>query len=251
MTKQTKNPIQFLDRVDGPRLAYRHRSGKGVGPTLVFLPGYASDMMGGKAVALDQWAAQTGRAMLRLDYAGCGESEGVFEDGTLISWLDDARAVIDAVAPGPLLLVGSSMGGWIALLLACDLGHRVQALVGLAAAPDFTQWGFTDAQKQVLQAEGRVLEDNPYGPEPTVTTRAFWESGQECLLLGDRIAIECPVRLLQGQADSDVPWHTALALAQQLRSADVQAILVKDGDHRLSRPQDIALLIGTVARLLE
>jgi len=240
----------YLDRPGAPRLAYRHRAG--AGPTIVFLPGYMSDMLGGKAAALDGWAAREGRAMLRLDYAGCGESDGAFVDGTLASWRDDARAVIDAVVPdGPLLLVGSSMGGWLALLLARDLGARVAGLVGIAAAPDFTDWGFDEAQKAAMRRDGRIEEPTPYGDQPYVTTLDFWESGQALRLLEDEIGFGGPVRLLQGQADPDVPWHIALRIAERLRSADVQAILVKDGDHRLSRPQDIALLIATVAGLTE
>jgi len=249
MNDTTSAPA-YLDRGDGPRLAYRHRAG--AGPAIVFLPGYMSDMLGGKAQALDDWAARTGRAMLRLDYAGCGESAGAFDEGTLASWRDDARAVIDAVVPeGPLLLVGSSMGGWLALLLARDLGARVTGLVGLAAAPDFTQWGFDEAQKAALRRDGRIEEPSPYGDAPYVTTLAFWESGQALLLLDGPIGISCPVRLIQGQADPDVPWRTALRIADGLRSADVQTILIKDGDHRLSRPQDIALLIATLAALTE
>ncbi|MCW2411194.1 MULTISPECIES: alpha/beta fold hydrolase [unclassified Sphingobium] len=246
----TSAPPAFLPNAAGLRLAYRHRPG--TGPTIVFLPGYMSDMMGSKALALDDWAAAQGRAMLRLDYAGCGESEGRFEDGTLASWRDDARAVIEHCIPtGPIILVGSSMGGWLALLLARDLGARVAGLVGIAAAPDFTDWGFGDAQKATLQREGKLVEPTPYGDQPYVTTRAFWESGEALRLLDGEIAIECPIRLLQGQADADVPWQIAVRIAQQVRSADVQTLLVKDGDHRLSRPQDIALLIATVARLVE
>jgi pimeloyl-ACP methyl ester carboxylesterase len=250
MTDHADTPAAFLTRPDGLRLAYRFRPG--AGPALVFLPGYMSDMQGSKAIALDAWAAAQGRAMLRLDYAGCGESDGAFEDGTLASWRDDARCIIDAVLPeGPLLLIGSSMGGWLALLLAQALGTRVAGLIGIAAAPDFTDWGFDSAQKATLQREGRLLEPTPYGDQPIVTTRAFWESGEALRLLDGPIAIDGPVRLLQGQADADVPWQIALRIADQLRSADVQTILVKDGDHRLSRPQDIALLIATVARLTE
>ena len=160
--------------------------------------------------------------------------------------------MIEACAPvGPIILVGSSMGGWLALLLARDLGPRVAGLVGIAAAPDFTHWGFDDAQKAIIQREGRLIEPTPYGDQPYVTTRAFWESGEALRLLESEIAIDCPVRLLQGQADPDVPWQTALRTAERLRSADVQTLLVKDGDHRLSRPQDIALLIATVAHLVE
>ncbi|HEX7852907.1 MAG TPA: alpha/beta hydrolase [Sphingobium sp.] len=234
-------------RPDGLRLAYRYRDG--TGPVIVFLPGYMSDMEGSKAIALDQWAATTGQAMLRLDYAGCGASEGRFTDGTLESWRDDARLLIDRFAPGEVVLVGSSMGGWIALLLARDLGSRVKALIGIAAAPDFTEWGFSDEQKAVIQSEGQLVEPTEYGDNPYVTTLAFWESGQAHLLLDRPLDIQCPIRLLQGQRDPDVPWPTALAIADKAGSADIQTIFVKDGDHRLSRPQDIALLLGTVAAL--
>jgi pimeloyl-ACP methyl ester carboxylesterase len=243
-------PPAFLDRVGAPRLAYRFR--EGAGPVTVFLPGYMSDMLGGKAQALDDWAARAGRAFLRLDYAGCGESEGAFEAGTLASWRDDAADVIAAVAPErPILLVGSSMGGWIALLLGEALGGRLFGLVGIAAAPDFTEWGFNTDRRAILVHHGRLVVPNPYGDRPSVTTRAFWESGQALRMTEREIAIAAPVRLLQGQADPDVPWQLALRIAQQLRSADVQTLLVKDGDHRLSRQQDIALLVATVASLSE
>lgn len=239
----------FLARPDGLRLAYRFTPG--ASPTIVFLPGYMSDMEGSKAVALDGWARGQGRAMLRLDYAGNGASEGRFEDGTLASWRDDALLLIDSLTAGPLVLVGSSMGGWLALLIALARRERVAGLVGIAAAPDFTDWGFTDADKALLMTEGRIVEPTPYGDAPYVTTRAFWESGQALRLLDEPIAIDCPVRLLQGQADPDVPWQTALRIAERLRSSDVQTLLIKDGDHRLSRDGDIALLIRTVASLLD
>jgi len=242
-------PLALFARPDGVRLAHRHRAG--AGPTIVFLPGYMSDMEGGKAVAVDAWAEKTGRAMLRLDYAGNGASEGRFEDGTLASWRDDALLLIDALTQGPLLLVGSSMGGWLALLIALARSDRVAGLVGIAAAPDFTEWGFSDSDKALLATEGRLLEPTPYGDDPLVTTLAFWQSGQSLRLLGAEIAIDCPVRLLQGQEDRDVPWQTALRLAQRLRSYDVQTLLVKDGDHRLSRDGDIALLIRTIGSLLD
>jgi pimeloyl-ACP methyl ester carboxylesterase len=227
-------------------LAVRRRDGRG--PTIVFLPGYASDMAGSKAVALDDWAARTGRALVRFDYSGCGESTGAFEYFTLEDWRDDALSVI-AATEGPVVLVGSSMGGWIMLLAALARPDRIAALVGIAAAPDFTQWGFDDAQKTALASDGRIAEASVYGP-PLVTTRDFWESGQRNLLLGDEIALDMPSRLLQGQCDADVPWRQSLLLAERLRSADVQVTLVKDGDHRLSRPQDIALLIATIESLI-
>ena len=242
-------PPAYLARPDGLRLAYRHSAG--AGPTLVFLPGYMSDMEGGKAVALHGWAQRQGRAMLRLDYAGNGASEGRFADGTLASWRDDVLLLIDRLVDGPVVLVGSSMGGWLALLVALARPERVAGLIGIAAAPDFTQWGFTDADKALLRTEGRIEEPAPYGDQPYVTTRAFWESGQALRLLEGEIAIDCPVRLLQGQADPDVPWDIALRTAAQLRSSDVQTLLIKDGDHRLSRDGDIALLIRTVSTLLD
>lgn len=248
MTAPLPDPA-FFTRPDGLRLAYRFSAG--VGPVLVFLPGYMSDMEGGKAVALHDWAASQGRAMLRLDYAGCGASDGRFADGTLASWRDDVLMLIDALTTGPVVLVGSSMGGWLALLVALARPARVVGVVGIAAAPDFTEWGFTDADKALLATEGRIEEPTPYGDTPYVTTLGFWRSGQALRLLEGEIAIDCPVRLLQGQADPDVPWEIAVRTAARLRSSDVQTLLVKDGDHRLSRDSDIALLIRTVAALLE
>ena len=245
-----------MDRIDhlaaraGVRLAYRHR--EGLGPTLIFLPGYASDMDGGKAGALDAWAAGEGRAMLRFDYGGCGLSGGEFEAQTLHDWLDDVLAMIDEVADeGPVVLAGSSMGGWLMLLAALARPERVAGLVGIAAAPDFTAWGFTDEEKLTIRSSGRLQQPNPYGEAPYVTSRAFWESGEALRLLDAVIAIDCPVRLLHGQADADVPCALALDIARQVRSANVQTLLVKDGDHRLSRESDLALLIATVKTLME
>ena len=233
----------------GARLAYRHRQGRG--PILVFLPGYMSDMEGGKATALDEWAAAQGRAMLRFDYAGCGASEGDFEAQGLARWRDDVLAMLDHAVEGPVLLVGSSMGGWLMLLVALARPERVAGLVGIAAAPDFTSWGFTDSQKRTIRDEGRLVEHSPYGEQPYVTTRIFWESGEALKLLGGEIGIDCPIRLLHGLDDPDVPWRISLSILERVRSSDVQAALVKGGDHRLSRAQDIALLIATVSALLE
>lgn len=242
--------IRHFEIGENLRLAFRLREGRG--PTLLFLPGYASDMEGGKATALDAWAAREGRALLRFDYAGCGASDGAFEEQTLAGWRGDVLAMIDEVAPpGPVVLAGSSMGGWLMLLAALARPGRVAGLIGIAAAPDFTSWGFTEEQKMTILSEGRLLEDNPYGPEPTVTTRAFWESGEGLRLMHGDLAIDCPVRLLHGQADPDVPWTWSLEIARKLRSADVQTLLVKDGDHRLSREADIALLVATVSALME
>ncbi len=244
----TEQKPEFLTRADGTRLAYRHLRGQG--PTIVFLPGYMSDMQGGKAQALAAWTQREGYAMLRLDYSGCGESEGNFQDGTLDIWRDDVLAVISAITAGPIILIGSSMGGWLMLLVAQALGDRVTAMVGIAAAPDFTDWDLSDADRDQVLATGRIERASEYGYEPMVITRAFWESGARNRLLQSEIAIDCPVRLIHGQNDPDVPWEISLQLAQKLRSSDVQTILVKNGDHRLSSDQDIALLVDTVAKLL-
>lgn len=240
----------YLTRPDKPAIAYKYRPGRG--PTIVFLPGYRSDMEGGKAVAVDAWAGREGRAMLRLDYTGCGASEGEFEDGTLAMWRDDILDLINAFAAnGPLLIVGSSMGGWLGLLVALALPGQVQAFVGIAAAPDFTEWSSTEAKIEALRRDGRFEEPSDYSDRPDLITLGFWESGQAHLLLDGEIAFDGPVRLLQGQQDKTVPVSIALRLSRALRSADVQTILVKDGDHRLSREEDIALLIATVAQLVE
>lgn len=239
----------FFMRGDSPRLAYALR--RGAGPAIVFLPGYASDMSGTKALALDAWAEGQGRALLRFDYRGCGASGGDFETATLADWLGDALALIDALTDGPLVLVGSSMGGWLMLLVALKRRERIAGLVGVAAAPDFTDWGFSQAEKLTILGEGRIERPSDYDEAPMVTTRAFWQSGEANRVVGTGLDLACPVRLLHGQRDPDVPWNRSLDLAQRLGSADVQTILVKDGDHRLSRPQDLALLIRTVASLTE
>ena len=238
---------RFHAMPDGRRIAYRFTPGKA--PALVFLPGYMSDMAGGKACAVFDWARTQGRACLLLDYSGCGQSDGAFADGTLGGWADEVGAVIAALDLRAVVLVGSSMGGWLMLLAALALGDRVKGLVGIAAAPDFTEWGRSAADKARLAAGETVFEDNPYGPAPTPTHPGFWRDGQARLLLGAEIAIDCPVRLLHGQQDPDVPFAISLALAERLRSADVQVTLIKDGGHRLSRDSDIALLLRTLSAL--
>ena len=224
----------------------------GRGPTIVFLPGYMSDMSGTKASAVFDWAAAQGRACLLLDYSGCGASDGDFAEGTLSRWRDEVLALIEAYCGGPVVLIGSSMGGWLMLLVALALPSlRLTGLVGIAAAPDFTDWGYDNAQTAAL-ARGEVLfEDNRYGPDPTPTYPGLWADGQTNLLLHQEIALTCPVRLLHGQHDTDVPWEISLKLAHQVRSADVQLTLIKDGDHRLSRPGDIARLLRIIAALAE
>jgi pimeloyl-ACP methyl ester carboxylesterase len=238
---------QFHEMPDGRRIAYRHAPGEG--PAVVFLPGYMSDMAGSKAAALFDWAVASGRECLLLDYSGCGESPGAFADGTLGRWSEEVLALIGSRIAGPVVLVGSSMGGWLMLLVARALGARVAGLVGIAAAPDFTEWGYDADQQARLERGETVLEDNPYGPEPTPTYPGFWADGQARRLLGGIIPLDCPVRLLHGQADADVPPEIALRLARALRSQDVQVTLVKHGDHRLSREGDIALLLRTVATI--
>ncbi|VWX59159.1 alpha/beta hydrolase [Sphingorhabdus sp. 109] len=246
-----EDEILYLQRPGGASLAYCYTPPMaGVkGTTLVFLPGYMSDMEGGKALALDVWAKQQGRAMLRLDYAGCGASGGDFEDQSLIDWREDVLFLIDKLTSGSITLVGSSMGGWLMLLVALSRPMRVKNLVGIAAAPDFTDWGFTQDEKMTILRDGKLEESSEYSDEPYVTTQVFWQSGEANRLLHREIAFDGAVRLLHGQKDSDVPWAYSLELAKKIRSDDVQVHLVKDGDHRLSRDQDIALLIDVVARL--
>jgi len=242
--------IDYVTVRDGVQLAYQHRAGRG--PTILFLPGYASDMSGAKASALAEWAARAGKACLLFDYAGCGRSSGEFEAQSFRDWLGDALHMVDHVVPeGPLVVVGSSMGGWLMLHLAIARAQRVTGLVGIAAAPDFTDWGYSAGRKMQIVRDGRLEEPNPYGPEPTVTTRTFFESAEAHRLLHVEIPIDCPVRLLHGMRDTDVPAQYSADLMAKLRSADVQTILVKQGDHRLSRDQDIDLLLDTVSNLVD
>jgi len=241
-----------LDRGDGIELAWALLPGRA--PTVVFLPGFRSDMTGDKATALAAFCAERGQACLRLDYSGHGTSGGRFEDGTIGRWAGDALTVIDRQSEGPLLLVGSSMGGWIALLAALERKERIAGLVGIAAAPDFTEslmWqAMTFEQRSALMDEGVLYAPSQYG-EPYLITRGLIEDGRSHLLLQAPIALDCPVRLLHGQCDPDVPWQTALRIAEQVNGTDVQVTLVKDGDHRLSRPQDLAVLMRTVGALLD
>ncbi|MBT2135425.1 alpha/beta hydrolase [Croceibacterium sp. LX-88] len=238
---------RFHEMPDGRRIAFRHSPG--TGPAIVFLPGYMSDMAGSKATALSAWAQAEGRECLLLDYSGCGESEGDFAEGTLARWTEEALSLIAAEVQGEVVLVGSSMGGWLMLLAARELGGKVAGLVGIASAPDFTAWGYDEDQKTRLANGETLLTENAYGYDPTPTHAGFWRDGQDCRQLESEIAIDCPVRLLHGQDDTDVPPEISLRLAAALRSQDVQVTLVKGGDHRLSRDSDIALLLRTVAAL--
>jgi pimeloyl-ACP methyl ester carboxylesterase len=241
-----------LTRADGVNLAWRHR--RGAGPTIVFLPGFRSDMEGSKAVHLVGLAARRGQAMLRLDYSGHGASGGRFEDGTIGIWTADALRVVDAVTEGPLIVVGSSMGGWIGLNLALARPERVAGFVGIAAAPDFTErliWAaLAPWERETLLSSGVLAMPSDYG-EPTPITLGLIEDGRLHLRLDGPIALDCPVRLLQGQRDGDVPWRTALDIADRLTGNDVRVTFVKDGDHRLSRDSDLVLLEGVVGALLD
>jgi len=234
---------------DGRRIAFRYT--QGASPTLVFLPGYMSDMTGSKAAALLAEAEEHGRACLLLDDSGCGLSDGDFADGTLSRWRDEVLALIASYVSGPVLLVGSSMGGWLMLLVAERLNAmnegRLAGLIGIAPAPDFTHWGYTEAQRARLAAGETIFEPNPYGPEPTPTHARFFADAECHLRLDGVIDLVCPVRLIHGQRDTDVPWDISLRLKAALRSDDVQVALIEDGDHRLSRPSDIAALKAIVA----
>ena len=240
-----------LDRPDGNVLAY-HRSA-GDSPAVVFCGGFMSDMTGTKACALESFCAERGQAYVRFDYLGHGASSGAFADGTIGRWAEDAVAVIDALSEGPVVLVGSSMGGWIMLLAALARRARVQALVGVAAAPDFTRRmvedELTEAQRAALARDGRIEIPSDYGEAPYLITRALIDDGDRHALLDGEIALTCPVRLLHGLKDAAVPWQTSLRLARALASADVTVTLVKDGDHRLSEPADLARLCAAVAEV--
>jgi pimeloyl-ACP methyl ester carboxylesterase len=241
----------FLTRDDGNSLAYVHTPG--AGPTCVFLPGFKSDMMGSKALALEAHAQALGRAMLRLDYSGHGQSGGRFEDGTISRWRNDVLCLVDNIVQGPLLLIGSSMGGWLALLVALARPERVAALTLIAPAPDFTDWGMeasmTDDDRAALTRDGFFVQPSDYGPEGYQITARLLEDGRQNRLMGGAIHLNCPVRLLHGQQDVDVPWQLSLDLHSKVMSVDMQLTLVKNGDHRLSRPQDIALLTRIVDEL--
>ncbi|MBX6366611.1 MAG: alpha/beta hydrolase [Rhodospirillales bacterium] len=245
-------PPQFLARDDGERIAYRRLPGKE--PGIVFLGGFMSDMTGTKATALEAFCKARGQAFLRFDYFGHGASTGAFRDGTIGRWRDDALAVIDRLTEGKLILVGSSMGGWIMLLAALARPERVAALVGIAPAPDFTEdllWpSFSPEEQRRLLAEGAITIASQYDPRGYIVSRRLIEEGRNHLLLSRTIDIACPVRLLHGMKDEDVPWKTSLRLAERLVSEDVRVTLVKNGDHRLSTGADLALLQRTLEELL-
>jgi len=241
--------VEFLDLGNG-KLAYRSQAGGG--PAVVWLGGFGSDMEGSKAQALSDWAAERGRAFLRFDYFGHGASDGAFAEGTVSRWREDALAMIDRLTQGPLVLVGSSMGGWIACLAALARPERVAGLVLIAPAADFTS-ALVEPQLSVdarrdLAETGVWLRPSDYG-DPQPVSRALLDDGARWTILPGPVPIEVPVRILQGKEDPDVPWTLALALSQALSGTDQVFSLIADGDHRLSRPRDLARIIGAVQEL--
>jgi pimeloyl-ACP methyl ester carboxylesterase len=241
-----------LSRQDGATIAYHRLTGSG--PGVVFLGGFHSDMTGAKAVYLEDYCRRRGRAYLRFDYFGHGASSGEAALGTIGRWAEDAIAVLDSLTEGPQVLVGSSMGGWIMLLAALARPSRVHALVGIAAAPDFTEdlvWPRLDpAQQRHLRENGAVTLPSEYESAGYTCRLNLFEDGKRHLVMRRAIALECPVRLLHGVSDTSVPWQTSLSLAERLASREVVVTLVKDGDHRLSRDADLARLGRTLDELL-
>ena len=274
-TEQEPAFIEVGEGSGGRRIAVRVRAGSTIGapgstkgapgstigaPGLFWLGGFNSDMRGTKALALDQWAAEHGRACVRFDYSGHGESGGAFIDGTIGRWLEESLAVFDRFCRGPQVVIGSSMGGWMALLLARAIAGRAASpaslagLVLIAPAPDFTEqlmWnGFSPEIRDEIMTKGVWMRPSEYGDgTPYPITRALIEEGRNHLLLGSAIDVGCPVRILQGAQDPDVPWRHAFALAHRLPAEDVVMTVIQDGDHRLSRPQDIARILAAVAEI--
>jgi len=248
-----KQPSIF-HRKDGVNIAYHFSSGKS--PGVIFLGGFQSDMEGTKAMALEQWCIEHGRAFLRFDYQGHGTSSGRFEEGSIGEWAEDAISVLDHLTKGPQVLVGSSMGGWIMLLVALARPDRVSALLGLAAAPDFTEdlmyKDLTEDQRAELNANGRVVLPSEYDTDdPYIITKKLIEDGKNNLLLRGPLDISVPVRLIQGMCDADVPWQTALKIQDALATTDVEIQFVKNGDHRLSESPDLLRLNRTLEHLLK
>ncbi len=241
----------YLVTNHGTKIAYRRTAGKG--PGVVFLPGFMSDMEGGKATALEAWCQREGRAFVRFDYQGHGISEGKFTDGTIGLWAKDAIAVIDQLTEGPQVIVGSSMGGWISLLAAKARPGRIKGLVGLAAAPDFTvrMWhdDFDQATRDEVLQNGFMLRACDYGDDPYTITKALIDDGWRNRVLAEPLHLGIPVRLIQGTEDPDVPWQTAQKIADKITGDDVEVILVPGGDHRLSRDLDLKRLCRVVGEL--
>ena len=242
---------QFLDSASGRRIAFHKTEGQG--PTVVFLGGFMSDMEGSKAIYLEDWAKQSGRAYLRLDYSGHGQSSGAFTDGSIGDWRDDAQAVIDSQTEGDLILVGSSMGGWISLLLSRAMPDRIKGLVTIAAAPDFTEdsmySGFDDAQKATLESDGIVYLPSDYG-DPYPITKRLIEEARGNLVMRDPLCFGFPVRMLQGTEDTAVTRQTALNLLDHIEAEDMRLTFVKGGDHSLSTPESLELIRSAIEEVL-
>lgn len=241
----------FMTTSQGRRIAYERIAGQG--PGIVFLGGFKSDMEGTKALFLRDWAQRQGRAFLRFDYSGHGQSSGVFEDGAIGDWFEDAAAVLAGLTEGPQVLVGSSMGGWITLLLARNMAQRIAGLVTIAAAPDFTQQGFWagfDAdQRAILLRDGRIALPSEYSDDPYVITRRLIEDGRDHLVLNQPLPLPFPVRFLQGTADADVPMQWALDLLDHATGDDIRLTLVKGADHRFSTPECLSLIGSAIAEV--
>lgn len=243
---ETKPPLLTIQNNQGIKLAYRLRGGRKDAPTLVFLCGYRSDMSGSKAEFLDVWAAENGLSYLRLDYSGHGESGGEFKDGTIGQWCADALTVIDNATEGPLIVVGSSMGGWIGLLVSIKRAERVKAFLGIAAAPDFTKWVWdhelTPEQRERCKRDGFISEPSPYSDKPDIMTMGLFEDGAKHLVLDKPIPFDGPVTLLHGKADTEVPYQLATQIAAKLKEGQTKIITIEDGEHRLSRDFDLEIL---------
>lgn len=237
----------------GPHGNLAYRQVDGAGPGLIWLGGFRSDMLGSKADAVDQWARERGRAYLRFDYSGHGESDGEFREGTISSWCADASAILTNITNGPQILIGSSMGGWIAMLLALRHPEKIAGMVLIAPAPDFTEnlmWAGMDASARAKLTEDGVIETpSDYSDEPDIITRSLIEDGRSNLVLDKTIPINGPVRILQGMRDEDVPWEHALKAIPCLHTDDIETTLIKSGDHRLSTPADLARLGRTLDEL--
>jgi len=244
---------QILTRLDGAAIAYHKTAGKS--PGVVFLSGFMSDMTGGKALFVEDWCKARGQAFLRFDYFGHGQSSGEFTDGCIGRWADDAIYALDHLTEGPQVLIGSSMGGWLMLLAALARPERVAGLIGIAPAPDFTEDlvvpRLEDEQKAALERDGVFYVYSDYGPDPTPYTKKLIDDGRDHLVLREKMPLTCPVRILQGMRDPDVPWQTALRITEQLEGDDVETQLVKTGDHRLSEPADLDRLARTLGALLD
>jgi len=261
-TPEVSSPrFQKLPELDGLKLAWRRIDAKAAGkdrPGIVWLGGFKSDMLSTKAERISQWAIANGRAFLRFDYSGHGESEGEFTRGTIGQWAAQSHAMIRKLTKGPQILVGSSMGGWISLLVARELAalgetERLAGLVLIAPAVDFTEelmWQqLPEAARLEIETKGFWMRPTQYAPEPYPITRALIEDGRNHLLFGGVIRAHCPVHILQGMQDPDVPWSHALKLVEHLAGDPVALTLVKDGDHRLSREEDIERLLRAISEI--